>query len=181
MDKGISVWIFSKLVMFTFLLLTFAAVAGFLSILSERSYADSAEVMAVRIKDSFVGVASTGSLEARRIIPIPKRLPEDVRNVAPRTYFIKIWEDAGANSVSIAIGWGNDPDSKAYVAASQLYISSKTTIVSDSPDNSLELVTDKNCKFLIITKKYVAGNPQIKMEKCADITVDGDCLHVGTC
>lgn len=52
MKKGLSVWLFSKLVMFSFLVAIFAIMAQMMFILNDRAYIDSATLLVLQAKES---------------------------------------------------------------------------------------------------------------------------------
>lgn len=129
MMKGISVWLFSKMVMLIFLLMVFATVLGFLKIVSEKVGSDSAESLAIQVKDSIRSVTAGDLISATRIIPLPTTLPEKSEIAqTPETrikpYTLRIMSTPATNPaggsndkiVTVAVSWELTAP-KSYAAA----------------------------------------------------------------
>jgi hypothetical protein len=137
MQKGISVWIFSKIVMLIFLFLTLSAVLSYMHLISERVNADSAEALTMQMKNAVQSVMIQETLSSQLVVPLPETLPEkgygaekyEERGVT-RLYTLRIstTKDTSNNDyVSIALAWGAheaaDAGTFSYAAASWLLAS----------------------------------------------------------
>ncbi|MEM0372791.1 MAG: hypothetical protein QXO69_03080 [archaeon] len=161
--KGLSTWLFSKVVMLVFLVSTFAIMTGVLAIVKERSFADSAEALAFQIKDAFQGVISTSALSSQKVVPIPERLPDDVKSASPRTYRVEI--TAGNGKISTAVAWQLGGQNK-YVASSLLYYSGPFSFTPAS------LAFNSDSRYLVISKK-MTGAVSIVCIKACNKTITG--------
>jgi hypothetical protein len=121
-------------VMFIFLFLTFAAVLSFMKIVSDRTTADSAEVLAMQITEAIQTTILTPSISSEITVPLPPTLPEKaVRGRTPRPYTVRVQPQpmSQPTALAIAIGWGDGPPT--YVAASSVQLSDFT--YSNDPFN----------------------------------------------
>lgn len=161
--RGISVWLFSKIVMLIFLFLIFSTVLSLMNMLSERAYADAAEVITMNAKDAIQGVMTTGALSGQRVVPLPKRIPEGIEGGRTRDYTLVLTRQG--NSISIAIAWGTFiriSDIRGYVTASLLYIEPNAVI--DMPD---PLVLDSDSfRFFVANKTTKAGVSEVYIGGC---------------
>lgn len=151
--KGISIWLFSKIVMLVFLIITFSTVLGFMKLSKDRISADSAEALAMQIKDAILTTLHTNTLSSQAVVPIPKTLPESFGNVEEarlKTYTVKINSTTpdpttGEQVIYVAIGWGENPS--VYAAASSFYTSN---VDITNPGASLSFFS--NYSFFVVEK-----------------------------
>ena len=150
MKDGISVWIFSKIVMLIFLFLVFATVISFMKILSEKTSADAAEALATQITYAIHTTITSITLSSDLLIPLPETIPEREAGLIPgetrlKNYNISInsiyAQQFDANIVSVSVGWTPTP---TYYTASSSFI---TPV--DVPPITLNSV---NHRFLKISK-----------------------------
>lgn len=150
MEKGLSVWIFSKLVMLIFLFLVFATVISFMKILSEKTSADAAEALSTQITDALQTTIASVTLSSDLLIPLPETIPEREAGLIPgetrlKNYNISInsiyASQYDANIVSVSVGWTPTP---TYYTASSSFITP-----FDVPHITLNSV---NHRFLKISK-----------------------------
>lgn len=163
MDKGISTWLFSKIVMLIFLVLVFSSVLAIMNIISERAFADSAEVIAINIKDAMQGVITTGALSGQRVVPLPQRIPEDIQETKARLYTVVI--EKNSDIISIAVAWGSfsrKDDIKSYVSASMLFVSPSLSINLASP----LVLNSSDFRFFVANKTTVRGFPNVYVGGC---------------
>jgi len=148
--KGISIWLFSKIVMLVFLIITFSTVLGFMKLSKDRISADSAEALAMQIKDAILTTLHTNTLSSQAVVPIPKTLPESFGNVEEtrlKTYTVKVSSTpvTGEQVIYVAIGWGENPS--VYAAASSFYTSN---VDITNPAASLSFFS--NYSFFVVEK-----------------------------
>jgi hypothetical protein len=177
--KGLSVWIFSKMVMLIFLIVTFATVTGFLRLSNDRVMADSAEALAMQVKDTMHATLYTTTVSSRSFITLPKTLPESSQNTQtgkPRAYTLALGESRANNApdseqvIYAAVGWGEKPDS--FVAASSF----RTSGTEVTPQKCLLFSTDD--RYLLIEKGIGnSGQMTLSFKKCTsfDESMCGDC------
>jgi hypothetical protein len=175
--KGISTWLFSKMVMLIFVTLVFGSMLSILNMIKERSYSDSAEVLASNIRDALQGVANTGSLSAQRVVPLPRVIPENTPGVQGREYTVVMDYDDDQSAFSIAIAWNSYTDIKkikGFTASSLLY-TPKITLREPVDD----LVVDSGSyRFIVVNKTTIATGPEIYIGACksAGITSPTECI-----
>ncbi len=118
--KGISTWLFSKMSMLVFLIITFSTITAFSLLIKEKMYSDSAAVAAETMKDHVQSAVFSGALEVSSLKPLSKTIPEE----RGRTY--SVYFQHSGDYLSIAVGWGENP--KGYTAASILYVPQGLTV-----------------------------------------------------
>ena len=156
--KGISIWLFSKIVMLVFLIATFSTVLGFMKLSKDRVSADSAEALAMQIKDAILTTLHTNTLSSKAVVPIPRTLPEAYGNVEEsrlKMFTVKVSSTAptatGEQIIYVAIGWGQSP--VAYAAASSFYTSNVDIV---NPGGGLSFFS--NYSFFVVEKNTGARN-----------------------
>ncbi len=173
--KGLSVWIFSKMVMLIFLIVTFATVTGFLRLSNERVMADSAEALAMQVKDTMHATLYTTTVSSRSFITLPKTLPESSQNTQngkPRAYTLVLGDSRTGDEQVIyaAVGWGENPES---FAAASSFRTSGTSVI---PPRCQLFSTDDR---YVLIEKGVDNNGQVTLwfKKCDsfDETTCRDC------
>jgi hypothetical protein len=146
--KGISVWMFSKIVMLVFLLVTFSTLMSFMKISREKVDADSAQALAMQIKDSMQTAIYTSTVSSQSVVPIPKTLPESGESATTgklKDFTVVVGRSSvGGNVVYIAIGWGASPTT--YSAASSFIVDSSIII---KPDTGLVIPSNKYRYFVV--------------------------------
>ncbi len=164
--RGLSVWIFSKMVMLIFLIVTFATVTGFLRLSNERVMADSAEALAMQVKDTMHATLYTTTVSSRSFITLPKTLPESSQNTQngkPRAYTLVLGnsqpETGSEQVIYAAVGWGYN--SESFVAASSFRTSGTNVI----PPRCQLFSTDDR---YVLIEKGVDDNGQVTLwfKKC---------------
>ncbi len=148
MNKGLSAWLFSKMVMLSFLLIVFSIMGGFLTILNERAFNDSASILCLQAREYLSGVVNSNVISVEKIMPIPKVLPSET-NQKRRMYYLVISYSSSDNSVSFAVTHDLYHD-QTYVSSSLLYLPSNSGIQWGSGD--LRISSDKY-RYLVIQKK----------------------------
>ena len=182
--KGISVWMFSKIVMLVFLVITFSTVLGFMRLTNERVMADSAEALAMQIKDAMQTALYTHTVSSQAIVPIPKTLPElgdavpDKSKTKPYTVFIKKITATEGDVIYVAIGWGSNPTS--FVAASS-FLTKDTGICADADISAYpEMRFPSDRKYLIVKKDTDSGISVLKLYACNLPEISPDCVGCPT-
>lgn len=178
--KGLSVWLFSKVVMFIFLFLTFASVISFMKIVSDRTAADAAEVLAMQVTEAVQTSLLTPSLSSKMIVPIPRTLPE-MASVGSRARFYTLHIFASGGKLSAAIGWGADPRSYAAASSVQLGdISFKNSVPLEAFSDSYPyIVIFKSGQFLCV-QGCKEINPEEECTPAITETSTGGLLCTGT-
>ena len=181
--KGISVWMFSKIVMLVFLVVTFSTVLGFMRLTNERVMADSAEALAMQIKDAMQTALYTHTVSSQAIVPIPKTLPElsdasDKSKTKPYTVVIKKIPAAEGDVIYVAIGWGSSPTS--FVAASS-FLTKDTGLCADQDISDYhEMRFPSDIKYLIVKKDTDSGTNVLKLYACNSPEISLDCIGCST-
>lgn len=170
MEKGISTWLYSKIVMLIFLVLVFSSTLSIMNIISERAYADSAEIIAVNIRDAMQGVITSGALSAQRVVPLPKSIPEGIQATRAREYTVVIEKGGSGSSItiSIAVAWGSFSSKsqiKSYVSAAFLYVPDGTDFNLDEPGKNPLVLSSSDFRFFVVNKT-TRGGPLIYVGGC---------------
>lgn len=158
--KGISIWLFSKVVMLIFLLTVFGTVIGFLGIVNEKVAADSAESLASQVKDSVKTVVGSGLLSASIFVPLPKALPEKselstVQETRTRQYSLTIQQTN--DIVTAAVSWQIPPINYAAAAS----------FISSSPVHLVPITANsRDHGFLFISK---SSNGKVTICGCEEM------------
>ena len=172
-EKGLSTFLFSKIVMLAFLVTTFAVVLSYMKLINERVQNDSAAALASQIRDSIETSLHSAALESRAVVALPKTLPEAIQGAREsvetgkfRTYTLLIQKinTTGNDIISVAVGWGDLTKTSNPVfaaAASTLLPGGFVT----KPANGL-LVSSKNYSFFVLSKTENA----ICLQACATST-----------
>lgn len=148
MNKGLSAWLFSKMVMLAFLIIIFTIMNGFLIILTERAYADSAAVLTLQLKEAASGVANSNVIEIQKVIPIPKVLPSD-KSTNSRQYYIVIKKQGSGNNQAISFAVSKDLISDdVFVSASLIYTDEGTNLGTSVLKASSDVY-----RYIVIQKK----------------------------
>ena len=148
MNKGLSAWLFSKMVMLAFLLIVFGIMGGFLTILNERAFNDSASIFCLQAKEYTSGVANSNIISMQRILPIPKVLPSETSQ-QKRMYYLVVNYYSNSKSISFAIT--HDMYHKnVYVASSLLYLPDNIDVNMDGRD--FKIGSDEY-RYLVIQKE----------------------------
>jgi len=141
MKKGLSTWLFSKLVMFSFLVIIFGIMAQMMVILNDRAYADAATLLSLQVKEAAEGIFNSDTVEIQKIIPLPQALPQ--KGVRSNNYYLVIKENSNpSRSISFSITRGTY-SKRVFVSSSLIYI---------KPGISTNLGTGSN--FNINSQKY---------------------------
>ena len=123
--RGLSTWLFSKVVMFVFLTSVFAIMAGVLALVNERSYNGSAEAFNIQLSDGLEGILFSSSTYSQKVVPIPQSLPEDSSRLAGRSYFIELGRTTSgsppAGSIYTAISWDVNSRNPRYASSTSVY------------------------------------------------------------
>lgn len=131
MGKGLSMWIFSKVVMLIFLFAVFGMVVGFLKMAQEKVMVDSAEGVTLRVKSAVENMVSS-SVSANGIyVAIPRKIPEESGRSfgaegslisRPYTLAVSSADVSGAKLFSVALSFDNSDDPETYAASSSFFI-----------------------------------------------------------
>ena len=150
MKKGLSVWLFSKMVMLAFLILIFALMSGFLTILTERAYSDSALVLTFQIKEAVLSVSSSNTVSIQRVVPLPKFLPDDKMSNKRAYYLVIKKASSGGNNVVFAITKGIFY-ANTFVASSSLFLTSGVS--TNLAGSSAFKINSNDFHFFVVQKK----------------------------
>lgn len=136
MDKGMSTWIFSKMVMLIFLTLTFGIIMSFTGLVRQRAKIDSARATTEELKSVAQEIVTTSAESAERLVPIPENIPETDKG---NHYTIHVYKtDSGAqNSLVIAIANGlhsNEDEIDSYLTASSMKTAKTINIGGDNDE-----------------------------------------------
>ena len=159
--KGISVWMFSKIVMLVFLVSTFSVVIGFLRLTNERVSADAAEALAMQIKDAIQTTLHTNTISSQAVVPVPKTIPESGGSIETgklKTYTVVV--NQSGDVIYAAIGWGERPS--VYVAASSFMSGG----VSIKPINGLTFSTQEGYRYFKVAKSTVQDSSVLCFQAC---------------
>lgn len=160
--RGLSVWLFSKIVMLVFLFLVFGTVMGFVRIVNEKVSADSAETLASQVKNGVQSILETTAVAASTVVPLPKTLPsETAAGTIPETsmkyYSLKIFSPT-SSLVAVAVSWDTPPTT--FVAASSYASSSSIgTLFANSIDHHFITVSMNSSGHRICRCNQVEGCP----------------------
>ncbi len=100
--RGLSSWLFSKLVMFSFLVIVFGIMTQMVILLNERAYIDSSSILCLQMKEAAQGVINSRVIEIENVIPFPETLPE--KSESAHHYYLVIKKNPSlSNSISFAI------------------------------------------------------------------------------
>ncbi len=171
--KGISTWLFSKIVMLIFLVITFSIVLSFSAMIKEKMYADSASVLAMRVRDGVQSVVLTDALQAKTVIALPEYLPDDINMKDKRKYTILIGEDS-SGLLYVAVGWGKDP--KAFAGAASMKTSGLSVRLPGSSCSFPVRCYSDECHYVLVTK---IGINEIGINMCRNPECTG--VSVMTC
>lgn len=166
--KGISVWIFSKMVMLVFLILTFSTVLGFLRLTNERISMDSAQAVAMQIKDAMQSTLYANTLTSEAAVPISKTLPEVSESytsgkVKIYTVQVNVTGPIDRQVVFAMVGWGATP--AAYVSAAS-FVTSDITV--DPPQGISFLSQDY--RYFIVKKQAASSGVKLCLKACKTST-----------
>jgi hypothetical protein len=167
--KGMSMWIFSRVVMLIFLFMTFAAVISFMRVVNERSTADAGKIMTMQISDALQGVLGSRVLSSQVIIPLPTVLPE-TGILKPsesagfsRTYTLTIITSAGPSNGSVllstGLAWGKHVPGEdvTYTTASSIVTDEgfrlNSVYATNVPRPSI-MISSEDASFMIINKVW---------------------------
>ena len=161
MKKGLSVWLFSKIVMLIFLMVIFGIVVGFNNVLGERSRAEAAESLCIQVKDSIQASLTSISMTSRQVVPLPTSLPETSASSTDNNQYTLVISSTPVSSdslISVAIAFGvynqTGEDSYSgvqYYSAASSFVSADTVpeIVANSVDHRY-LVIEKTENYIEI-------------------------------
>jgi hypothetical protein len=166
--RGISVWIFSKIVMLIFLFLVFGTVISFVRMTNERVAADAADSLTMQLRSGVQTALNSPALSAKIIVPLPKTLPESgVETAMMKKYTVAVSQSQQGNAklLSIAIAWdihATLPANTVYVAASSMSISSGVTVKPSG-----QLVADSDSRhYFVITKASSSSGTSLCLQAC---------------
>jgi len=173
--RGISVWMFSKIVMLVFLLVTFSTVIGFMRLTSDKVATDSAQALAMQIKDAIETTLYTNTISSQTVVPIPKTLPEtggssDVTKLKSFTVNVDSTLSPDGKIVYVAIGWGDNPPT--YTAASS-FMTSKDVQLKPSVAGGFKLLSSKHRYFIV--KKDASNGIELCFQACSSSYFDSSC------
>lgn len=123
MKKGISTWLFTKVVMLVFLTLMFGIILSFTSLVQQRSIAESAQQITIRTKDSIQALLGIRAESGSREVVLPTEIPRDTARSTRYTVHIFTTQDINEEIISIAIARGEYDEHEGipagnYIAAS---------------------------------------------------------------
>ncbi|MBS3060068.1 MAG: hypothetical protein J4432_01015 [DPANN group archaeon] len=179
MKRGISVWLFSKIVMLVFLFTMFATMTFFMNLLNERIANDSAQSLILQIQDSIQSVVSIDALSHTVVVPIPDKLPEEVSGISittgnrPYTLRVRVQPkgpQSGDNFISIALAWGtytdeNEPNRYTSAAAS---IIDNSVMLNDGKTSTV-IIPSREFRFIKISEETsLADEKGICVQACRE-------------
>ena len=145
--KGLSSWLFSKLVMFSFLVIVFGIMTQMIILLNERSYSDSTSILCLQLKEATQGIINSRVIEIENIIPIPEALPE--KSESAHHYYVIIKRNSGSSpSISFAITKGT-ASTRSFSASRIIYL--PNTLSTNVDYKKLE-VNSGNYSYIVIKK-----------------------------
>lgn len=103
MRKGLSAWLFSKMVMLAFLLIVFSIMGGFLTILNERAFNDSASIFCLQAREFVSGVVNSNVIGMQKVLPIPKVLPYSESPNKRMYYLVISYNSSNPPFISFAV------------------------------------------------------------------------------
>jgi hypothetical protein len=181
--RGLSIWMFSKIVMLVFLIATFSIVMGFLRLTNDRVVVDSAEAIAMQIKDTVQTTLYTNTISSTAIVPIPRGIPEtegSVQTAKSEAYTViinKTAGEAGEDIVYVAIGIGKNP--AAFLAASSFL----TSYFIQNPN--MKMFPPKGLTFYSTTTRYFivtkdTASKKVCLQNCSSADFGSSCSGCGT-
>ncbi|MBI1973996.1 hypothetical protein HYS54_04235 [Candidatus Micrarchaeota archaeon] len=182
--RGLSVWLFSKVVMVIFLLTVFTTVIGFMKLLNDRVSSDAAESLVIEAQQTASSVITNDAVEMRVIMPVPASLPQPGWGTlkfeggeATRPFSMKVFKfttPSGDTAISFAVAFGTytDETDVRYNAASALTLPAGITLKVADPQTREDGVffnsrdypalvfkkTDNGKTLCILACNYAPGN-----------------------
>jgi exosortase/archaeosortase family protein len=146
--RGLTVWVFSKLVMIVFLFLLFTFMLFLLDMIQTRSYMWQAEALVMRISDNVFDVMYSESVNVTTYVILPIRLPEKyILDPGKKNYGIRyiLEMDVVGNRLEFLI---KDKIRDRYLAGYSLNTTGFDVVVHDSE-------VDPEIKQKLVIKKIV--------------------------
>jgi hypothetical protein len=169
--KGISIWMFSKIVMLVFLIVTFSTVVGFLRLASDKVATDSAQALAMQIKDAIETTLYTNTISSQTVVPIPKTLPESGGSTEAKlkSFTVNVGSTASSNGKVIyaAVGWGDNPST--YTAASSFLANQDVQL----KPKDFNLLSSKHRYFIV--RKDATNGVELCFQACNSSDFDSSC------
>lgn len=144
--RGLTVWVFSKLVMVVFLFLLFTFMLFLLDMIQTRSYMWQAEALVMRISDNVFDVMYSESVNVTTYLILPVRLPERyILDPEKKNYGVQyvLEMDVVGNCLEFLI---KDKVKERYLAGYSLNTSGFTVTVNENevdPEEKQRLVIKK--------------------------------------
>ncbi len=176
MNRGISTWLFTKVVMLIFLTMTFAIILSFTSVVQQRAVAEAGEQITINIKDSTLSLLGIKSLRASRHVILPETIPKTSERGEKYTVHLRKSGTQGPNiSVAIALGHhDNTGQIDSYLTASSFNIPSSYNVYflddSDSVAGNDLVLNSEDYNFVIIE-----STPGVLNISGCEKDVVGDC------
>jgi hypothetical protein len=171
--RGLSTWLFSKVVMFIFLVSVFSIMAGVLSIVEERSYASAAEALNIQLSDGLQGVVFSSATYVQKVIPLPDGLPSDNSHLSERNYMVEFGKSTGL--VYIAMSWDSASANPQYVSSASVYYPENTNFEwSGGSDNYFRVSSGGDFNYIVFTRDS-SGSVCIRACERGDVTGCTEC------
>lgn len=188
--RGFSVWLFSKIVMLIFLFVTLATVTGFMNVLNERATVESANILALGLKDAVQGTMQSSAEIKSRLYPIPERLPpfqDGSINVRTYTIFLGVYPyDANSVLMSVMLAWGDQANTGAVITSASSFLLPNTGITINGKD--VRTIPAGSMTFLPKNATLSAGSSYMSSQyryilitKEYDFNTDHDIIKIVGC
>ncbi|MEM3412237.1 MAG: hypothetical protein QW735_00865 [archaeon] len=159
--RGISVWLFSKIIMLLFVFLAFALMTSFYVSVKEKEFTDSAYFFTEQLKERIQMIAFADVLESQTQFYLPKTLPEE-RQEKGRFYTLTIGKKEDV--FYILLSWGTEKSPKKYLVAQGFNISKEYKV--NKQDSCKITVQSSEYIWLNISKK----EKELTIQKCKSST-----------
>ncbi len=175
MRKGISTWLFTKVVMLIFLTMTFAIIMSFTSVVQQRSKAEAAQQIAINVKDSTLSLLGVKAQKAERFVRMPGKVPEETEE--GEEYSVRITKEKGNDfttvTVAIALGLHEEPDEINYLTATSFKVPNQYAVGIEGNLDSEEGLLMKSTDYQFTVIELLDSD--INIWGCKEDSA-GDCL-----
>lgn len=181
MNRGISTWLFTKIVMLVFLTMTFAIIISFTGLVQQRSLSESAQQIALETTDGVQSLLGVNAQQGFRFVILPDEIPEEAENSFK--YTVDIYKPQGeSNTLAVAVAQGDyieEVPSGKYLAGNSFKLPSgySLELVEVEVETEKEivqnqlLITSDEYNFIIIEM----NGKNFRVYGCKEYTAE-DCL-----
>lgn len=172
MNKGISTWLFTKMVMLVFLTMTFAIIMSFTGLVQQRSLSEAAQQIAFETTDGIQSLLGIKAEKGFRFIIIPDEIPRESENSIQ--YTVDIYKPEG-DTLGVAIARGKHekevPPGKYITGTSFKLPEDYDLTISGGDEPDQILLTSEDYNFIIVEME----GKDFTVYGCEEYTAE-DCL-----